>query len=844
MRILFRGALLALCCSSAAWSQSVSITGGAPAVESFDSLANTGTTNTAVPAGWYFAENAAAGQYAADDGNGTSGGVISYGGSGSTERAFGTLRTNSTDPIVGAQLQNDSGATLSDLLISYTGEQWRLGVTGRPDPLNFQYSLDATSLTTGTWTDFDALDLNSPNTTSAAGPLNGNAAGNRVQVTSTLSGGGFTLAPGATMWIRWIDLNLNGNDDGLAIDDFSVGLAVDNPPQLTASTPANGASGVAVGSPITLTFSEAVTTTDPWFVLDCGAGAVAGTLSGSGNTRSFDPTADLPFNTSCTVTLTAANIVDTDGSADALTGTASFSFTTAADLAPSVTSVSPIENATGVNINANLSVAFSEPVTPTLPNWLALSCTNSGAHPVSIGGGPTTWTVNPDADFDFSETCTATIAAANVQDQDGLPDPMAAPKTWSFTTTADLAPTVMSTTPADGALNVALAADLTIVFSETVNATSAAFAISCATSGGHALTLSASPATSFTLNPDTDFAANESCTVTVTAALVTDTDGTATPMAADYVFDFTTGTDPDDYYAGVDASSCTALRTTLHDKIDDHTGFPYSTTGTTITDTWDILVLADQNPLNSTEILEVYENAHYPKAVAGNANFNKEHTWPNSYGFNNLDGYTGSVPQSSAFSDTHMLYLSDITYNSNRGSKPYADCPDTDGCTPDATLNYNGVGGGPVIYASGNHNWKKTSASGEAYGSYEVWNHRKGDMARAVLYMDIRYEGGTATGGNTVGQSEPDLVVTDDRNLIDSRRSTASGTAYMGLKSTLLAWHVADPPDEQERLRNDVIFSFQGNRNPFIDHPEWVECLFSCNCTVAPPDDIFENGFE
>lgn len=682
--------------------------------------------------------------------------------------------------------------------------------------------------------------------TANAGPANGQTStdigvsepGTTPEATSLQLGGNATTYSG----FNW---NSSATSTfGACNNGQTFGTPVDNPPQLTASTPANGASGVAVGSNIALTFSEAVTTTDPWFVLDCGAGAVAGTLSGSGNTRSFDPSADLPFNTSCTVTLTAANIVDTDGSADALTGTASFSFTTAADLAPTVASVSPIENATGVNINANLSVAFSEPVTPTLPNWLALSCANSGAHPVTIGGGPTTWTINPDADFDFSETCTATIAAGNVEDQDGLPDPMAAPKTWSFTTTADLAPTVMSTTPADGALNVALAADLTIVFSETVNTTSAAFAISCANSGGHTLTLSASPATSFTLNPDADFAANESCTVTVTAALVADTDGAATPMAADYVFDFTTGTDPDDYYAGVDASSCTALRTTLHDKIDDHTGFPYSTTGTTITDTWDILALADQNPLNSTEILEVYENANYPKAVAGNANFNKEHTWPNSYGFNNLNGNTGSVPQSSAFSDTHMLYLSDITYNSNRGSKPYADCPDTDGCTPDATLNYNGVGGGPVTYASGNHNWKKTSASGEAYGSYEVWNHRKGDMARAVLYMDIRYEGGTATGGNTIGQIEPDLVVTDDRDLIDSRRSTASGTAYMGLKSTLLAWHAADPPDAHERLRNDVIFSFQGNRNPFIDHPEWVECLFSCNCTVAPPDDIFENGFE
>jgi endonuclease I len=43
----------------------------------------------------------------------------------------------------------------------------------------------------------------------------------------------------------------------------------------------------------------------------------------------------------------------------------------------------------------------------------------------------------------------------------------------------------------------------------------------------------------------------------------------------------------------------------------------------------------------------------------------------------------------------------------------------------------------------------------------------------------------------------------------------------MGLLSTLIAWHQADPPDDAERARNEVIYSFQGNRNPFIDHPEW-----------------------
>lgn len=622
----------------------------------------------------------------------------------------------------------------------------------------------------------------------------------------------------------------------------TFGTPVDNPPQLTASTPANAAVNVAVTSNIALTFSEAVTTTDPWLVLDCGSGAIAGAITGSGNTRSFDPTANLPFNTSCTVTLTAANVLDTDGTPDALTGSNSFSFTTAADIAPSVSSVSPLENATGVNVNANISITFSEPVTPTLPNWLSLNCANSGAHTVAISGGPTTWTINPDTDFAFSETCTASVAASNVVDQDGMPDPMTAPKTWSFTTSADLAPSVSSTTPADNAINVSLGTNITVVFSEIVNASIASFTIGCVNSGTHTFTLGASPAGTFTLNPDADFTANEVCTVTVNSAFVSDIDGSPTPMTGNHVFDFTTGSDPGNYYGAVDASSCTTLRTTLHNTIDDHTAFPYS--HGTLPDTWTVLEAADQDPLSSSSVLEVYENASYAKAGGGNSNYNREHTWPNSYGFNNLSGTNGSgVPQSSAYTDTHMLYLSDIEYNSNRGSKPYANCPDTDGCIADATLAYNGYGGGPVTYASGNHNWKKTAGS-EAFGSYEVWDHRKGDMARAVLYMDIRYEGGVATGGNTAGQSEPDLIVTDDRGLINSSASTTTGPAYMGLKSTLLAWHAADPPDTQEQLRNDVIFSFQGNRNPFIDHPEWAECLFNCNCTVAPPDDIFENGFE
>ena len=74
-------------------------------------------------------------------------------------------------------------------------------------------------------------------------------------------------------------------------------------------------------------------------------------------------------------------------------------------------------------------------------------------------------------------------------------------------------------------------------------------------------------------------------------------------------------------------------------------------------------------------------------------------------------------------------------------------------------------------------------------------------------------------------------------------------TAYMGLLTDLLAWHQADPPDAAEIARNDLIQTFQGNRNPFVDHPEWAtRALFeSVNppvCELPDTDSIFADGFE
>ncbi len=117
----------------------------------------------------------------------------------------------------------------------------------------------------------------------------------------------------------------------------------------------------------------------------------------------------------------------------------------------------------------------------------------------------------------------------------------AAPTPRNTTFGFDSAPAVQSTTPANGATNVAIDADVSITFTEPVNVAGAWFTIACATSGSHTATASGGP-TTFTLNPDPDFANGESCTVTVVAAQVTDQDTQDPPdaMAADFAFSFET----------------------------------------------------------------------------------------------------------------------------------------------------------------------------------------------------------------------------------------------------------------------------------------------------------------
>ena len=94
-----------------------------------------------------------------------------------------------------------------------------------------------------------------------------------------------------------------------------------------------------------------------------------------------------------------------------------------------------------------------------------------------------------------------------------------------------------------------------------------------------------------------------------------------------------------------------------------------------------------------------------------------------------------------------------------------------------------------------------------------------------MFYLVVRYEGNDQSG-------TPDLELVD--------RLTHTGEPHFGKLCTLVAWHGLDPVSPEERRRNDVVHSWQGNRNPFVDHPEFVQAIWGEECGAGPEDTLRE----
>lgn len=211
-----------------AMAQAFSFTAGQlKYTESFDGM---GPTGTSYLPGWNairYAGTGAVGEQLVlnvGDGSGNSGGIYNLGTTAATDRAFGSLGSGATVPRFGASFLNNTGSGITSIALTGIMEQWRSGSNNAVTEINaFEYSLDATDLTSGTWiavTDFDLVEKIISSATAAA--LDGNLPENQTSITANIEGISWTA--GSTLWIRWSDVNDGGSDGICAIDNLVMSV--------------------------------------------------------------------------------------------------------------------------------------------------------------------------------------------------------------------------------------------------------------------------------------------------------------------------------------------------------------------------------------------------------------------------------------------------------------------------------------------------------------------------------------------------------------------------------------------------------------------------------------------
>lgn len=245
------------------------------------------------------------------------------------------------------------------------------------------------------------------------------------------------------------------------------------------------------------------------------------------------------------------------------------------------------------------------------------------------------------------------------------------------------------------------------------------------------------------------------------------------------------GAVPNGYYDGIEGQTGGELRNALHAIIKQdgrngamqHAVIPYGSLMPPLRDIW-------RDPTNSANVVLMY-TASSVDAFSG---WNREHLWPRARGNSEQAGPDDS--------DLFHVVPSDAGVNSLRGNL-YFDFSDVN------DPKYGIGGGGTAQFTYDSDSWQPPPA-------------QRGDIARAMFYMDVRYN------GSELSTSDLELV------------SVIPSGPQMAKLNTLLLWHAEDPPDDAERARNDLIyFNYQGNRNPFIDRPELVAAIWGS----GTPDD-------
>ncbi|MCB6061754.1 endonuclease [Flavobacterium psychrophilum] len=255
-------------------------------------------------------------------------------------------------------------------------------------------------------------------------------------------------------------------------------------------------------------------------------------------------------------------------------------------------------------------------------------------------------------------------------------------------------------------------------------------------------------------------------------------------------------TAPVGYYSSIEGLSGAALKQGLQDIIANPSVIHAHVYG----DIYDILKVADQNPENSNQVWLIYNEAPRSKIdnQTGNSivgKWNREHIYCQSrggfadatsntpQGINvwNTSGMPGPNNISTGHADAHHIRAVDGQENSSRNNRNYG-------------VDYNGPIGNPGTW--------------------------KGDVARSLFYMAVRYNGLNIINGNPI-----DTIL-----------------GQIGDLSSLLQWNRNDTSDDFEMNRNNYIYTWQLNRNPFIDYPDLADYIWGpkvglpWSVTLSRPD--------
>lgn len=248
------------------------------------------------------------------------------------------------------------------------------------------------------------------------------------------------------------------------------------------------------------------------------------------------------------------------------------------------------------------------------------------------------------------------------------------------------------------------------------------------------------------------------------------------------------------YYDSLNGLKGAELKQALQNIISDET----VVRAQTYNDVIDILKEADQNPVNSNQVWLVYlekgrSKIDFQLTSEGKGTWNREHVWPRSRGgFNSIEGdnafdgidifwTTNADSLRHGNSDAHHIRAVDSPENTRRGNQFYG---------------------------------QYTGPSNTA-GSF------RGDVSRSIFYMAVRYNGLQVVEG--FPENEP---------------------GKFGDLTTLLSWHRADPPDDYEMNRNNVVEKWQHNRNPFVDMPELIEYIWGDKKDAIWMNHVSVNNFK